>query len=321
MKAIQVIGDKSSPKIICNNDVAKPVAQGSEILVQVHAAGITGDEITWPELYRTASRIPGHDISGTVASLGPDYGGRLKVGQEVFALLHAERGQGQAEYVICHEDEVAPKPSSISHAEAAALPIPALTAWEAMMDHVQISAETKVLVTGASGAVGSIFVQLVKHLTGVKVLALASQQNHAELRRLGADEVLDYRATGWEKLAADVEVVFDTVGGDVLAKAWEAVSDQGTIITVADPPPPWAFDRGPAVESVAHPGVRYVYFIVSPNSQRLAEVSKLIDGGAVEALKVRTFSIEEADQAWAHARGRNRGYKAVIDMKVDALNH
>ncbi|KAI0168635.1 hypothetical protein BJ166DRAFT_261255 [Pestalotiopsis sp. NC0098] len=318
MKAIQIIGDRSSPKIICNNDVPMPVAQGSDILVQVYAAGITGDEITWPELYRTASRIPGHDVSGTIASLGPDYNGQLKIGQEVFALLHADRGQGQAEFVICHADEVAPKSSSISHAEAAALPIPALTAWEAMMDHVQITAETKVLVTGASGAVGSIFVQLVKHLTGAKVLALASQQNHGELRRLGADEVLDYRATGWEKLAAGVDVVFDTVGGDVLAKAWEAVSDQGTIITVADPPPPWAFDRGSAVESVAHPGARYVYFIVSPNSRRLAEVSKLIDDGALEALKVRTFSIDEADQAWALARGRNRWYKAVIDMKVDA---
>ncbi|KAK6222249.1 hypothetical protein LQW54_000949 [Pestalotiopsis sp. IQ-011] len=318
MKAVQVLGDKSSPKIICNNDVPKPVVQGSEILVRVHAAGITGDEITWPELYRTASRIPGHDISGTIASLGPDYDGRLKIGQKVFALLHADRGQGQAEYVVCHEDEFAPKPPSISHIEAAALPIPALTAWEAMMDHVQIGADTKVLVTGASGAVGATFVQLVKHLTGAKVLALASQQNNDEVRRLGADEVLDYRVAGWEKLAAGVEVVFDTVGGDVLAKAWEAVNDQGTIITVADPPPPWAFDRGSALESVAHPGVRYVYFIVSPNSQRLAEVSKLIDDGAVEALKVRTFSIEQADQAWAHARGRNRGYKAVIEMKVDA---
>ncbi|KAI4596381.1 hypothetical protein KJ359_005511 [Pestalotiopsis sp. 9143b] len=318
MKAVQLIGDKSSPKIICNDDVPKPVSQGREILVRVHAAGITGDEITWPELHRTASRIPGHDISGTIASLGPDYDGHLKIGHEVFALLHADRGHGQAEYVLCHTDEVAPKPSSISHAEAAALPIPALTAWEAIVNHAQIGADTNVLVTGASGAVGSIFVQLVKHLTGAKVFALASQQNHAELRRLGADEVLDYRVAGWEKLAAGVDVVFDTVGGDVLAKAWEAVSDQGTIITVADPPPPWAFDRGSAVESVAHPGVRYVYFIVSPNNQRLAEVSKLIDDGAVEALKVRTFSIEQADQAWAHARGRNRGYKAVIDMKVDA---
>ncbi|KAF7530161.1 hypothetical protein G7054_g9684 [Neopestalotiopsis clavispora] len=316
MKAVQVIGDPSSPKIICNNDLPKPVAHDSDILVQVQAAGITADEVTWPELYRTASRIPGHDISGTIASLGSDYDGSLQLGQEVFALLHPDRGEGQAEYVLCRADELAPKPSSISHAQAAALPIPALTAWEAIVDHVKIGADADVLVTGASGAVGSIFVQLVKHLTGAKVIALASPQSHDALRRLGVDEVLDYRADGWEKLVTGVDVVFDTVGSDVLTKTWETVSDRGTIITVADPPPPWAFGRGPAAESAAHPGVCHVYFIVSPNSQRLADVSKLIDGGALEAINVKSFSIEDAEQAWSDARGRNRGYKAVIDMTM-----
>ncbi|ETS76466.1 hypothetical protein PFICI_11853 [Pestalotiopsis fici W106-1] len=318
MKAVQVIGDSSSPHIICNQNVPRPIAQGRQILVQVHAAGITADEVTWPELYRTASRIPGHDVSGTIAFLGPDYDGPLKVGQEVYALLHADRGEGQAEFVICHADEIASKPSSISHAEAAALPIPALTAWEAIADHVKIGAVAKVLVTGASGAVGSIFVQLVKHLTGAKVIALASPNSHSVLKRLGADEVLDYHIPDWEKLTMGVDVVFDTVGGEMLTKTWETVSDEGTIITVADPPPPWAFGRGPAAESAAHPGVRYVYFIVSPNSRRLAEVAKFIDDGVVEALKVRTFSIEHAEQAWSNARGRNRGYKAVIDMTMDS---
>ncbi|KAF3022621.1 hypothetical protein E8E14_013847 [Neopestalotiopsis sp. 37M] len=316
MKAVQIIGDPSSPKIICNNDLPKPVAHGSDILVQVQAAGITADEVTWPELYRTASRIPGHDISGIITSLGPDYGGSLQLGQEVFALLHPDRGEGQAEYVLCRADELAPKPSSISHAQAAALPIPALTAWEAVVDHAQIGTNAKVLVTGASGAVGSIFVQLVKHLIDAKVIALASPQSHDDLRRLGADEVLDYHIDGWEKSITGVDVVFDTVGSDVLTKTWETVSDRGTIITVADPPPPWAFGRGPAAESAAHPGVRHVYFIVLPNSQRLADVSKLIDGAALEAIKVKSFSIEDAVQAWSDARGRNRGYKTVIDMTM-----
>ncbi|KAI1846915.1 hypothetical protein JX266_007136 [Neoarthrinium moseri] len=315
MKAVQVMGDALSPHISCNNDLPQPTPRAAEMLIQVHAAGITGDEVTWPELYRTPSRIPGHEISGVIASTGPDYVGPLKVGQEVAAFLTAERGEGQAEYALCSADEVTSKPTSISHAEAAALPIPLLTAWEAITDHAKITSGMKVLVTGASGAVGSIFTQLAAHLTGAEVIALASRQNHESLKRLGAHSVLDYNTEDWEKAATGVDVIFDTVGGDILAKTWEAISDSGTIITVADPPPPWAFGKGPAAESVGRPGVKYIYFVVSPNSERLRKALEFIDTGVVKALNIKTFPFEEASQAWSHAQGRNRGYKAVIDLK------
>lgn len=312
MKAIQILGEISSPKVVVNNSATKPTALKNEILIRVHAAGITGDEVLWPELYSTATRIPGHEISGIVSATGADYHGPLEAGREVFALITADRGQGQAEYAICLPDEVAPKPASLSHEEAAALPIPFLTAWEAIVDHGKAKPGMRVLITGASGAVGSLAVQVAANLAHCHVTALASSRNHDSLRRLGARAVVDYNSPGWKHQIEDIDVVFDTVGGDTLTNTWETVKDEGAIITVGDPPPHWAFGRGEAAESVKLPGVRYKHFIVSPNSERLAKLSGILSDGSVGALSVTSFAIDEAEQAWAHARLRNRGPKVVI---------
>ncbi|EEU36592.1 uncharacterized protein NECHADRAFT_97186 [Fusarium vanettenii 77-13-4] len=315
MKAVQILGDKSCPKIATNHSVKTPEPENDDILVQVYAAGITGDEVLWPEVYNTPTRIPGHDISGVISAFGPDYNGPLRIGQDVFAFLDADRGQGQAQYVICSPDEVAPKPASISHAEAAALPIPVLTAWEAMAEHGKLEPDMKVLVTGASGAVGIMLVQFVKQVVGAHIIALASTQHHSALMKLGASEVADYNTKNWERLISDVDVVFDTVGGDILAKTWETVKENGVIVTVGDPPPPWAFGRGTAVESIGNPGVRYLHFIVSANAERLRKASEMIDSGRIKALAVKAFPFQEAEQAWLHAQQRNRGHKVVIEFE------
>ncbi|KAK1656179.1 zinc-binding dehydrogenase [Colletotrichum phormii] len=314
MKAIQILGDKKSPKIIPNTITPKPTPQGAEILVRVHAAGVTGDELGWPELYETASRIPGHELSGTVDELGPGYTGDLVIGQEVFAFTSADRGQCQAEYVACLPDEVASKPAAISHLEAAALPIPILTAWEAAMDHGEITADMTVLVAGASGAVGFIAVQLVAQFTGAHVLALASPRHHEALRQLGA-EVLDYNESDWASSIGAVDVVIDMVGGSILRKAWEIVAEDGIIITVADPPPPWAFGNVVPEESVGRHGLRYKYFIVWPNAERLCRASEMIEAGALKALVVKSFPFAEAVQAWEYSRQRDKGSKVVIEFK------
>ncbi|RSM02342.1 hypothetical protein CEP52_007987 [Fusarium oligoseptatum] len=317
MKGVQILGDKSCPKIATTYSLKKPEPENDDILVQVYAAGITGDEVLWPEVYNTPTRVPGHDISGIISAFGPKYNGPLRIGQEVFAFLDADRGQGQAQFVICTPDEVAPKPASISHAEAAALPIPVLTAWEAMVEHGKIEPGMKVLVTGASGAVGILFVQLVKHVVGTHVIALASARYHPTLMQLGASEVVDYNTPNWERSISDVDVVFDTVGKDILAKTWEVVKENGVIVTVGDPPPSWAFGRGTAAESVENPGVRYLHFIVSANGERLRKAAEMIDDGRIKALAVKTFPFHEAEQAWMHAQQRNRGYKVAIEFEDD----
>ncbi|KAK7701636.1 hypothetical protein SLS64_010084 [Diaporthe eres] len=294
--------------------MTKPTPRNDEVLIKVHAAGITGDEVLWPELYSTATRIPGHEVSGIVSATGPDYHGPLAVRQEILAFIAADRGEGQAEYAICLANEVAPKPASLSHGEAAALPIPFLTAWEAIVDHGNAKPGMRVLITGASGAVGSLAVQIATNLTGCHVTALASSRNHDSLRRLGASEVVDYNSPDWEHQVQDIDLVFDTVGGDILTKTWETVKKDGTIITVGDPPPPWAFGRGEAAESINLPGVQYKHFIVSPSSGRLAKLSGMLDDGSIEALAVRSFRVDEAEQAWTHARMRNRGPKVVVNF-------
>ncbi|OKL60651.1 hypothetical protein UA08_04009 [Talaromyces atroroseus] len=314
MKAVQILGDVSSPKVVTNYSMKLPLLQNDGILVQVHAAGITGDEIMWPEPYSVETRIPGHDISGTVYATGPEYHGPLKVGQGVFALLKADRGQGQADYVACLPDEVAPKPSSLSHDEAAALPIPLLTAWEALLDHAQVKSSMRVLITGASGAVGMLATQIASRRLGAHVIALASTKQHETQRQLGAYEVFDYNTPDWERQIKNVDVVFDTVGGDILAKTWETIKDDGTIVTVGDPAPVWAFGGGQAPESADHPNVRYAHFIVSPNAERMQESSKMIDDGSLKPLVVRSFPFHDAVKAWEFSRQRNRGQKAVINF-------
>lgn len=322
MKAIQILGDVSSPEITTNRSMIEPIPKGSELLVKVHAAGITGDEIIWPEPYATPTRIPGHDISGVISSTGPDYQGPLQIGHEVFAFLGGDRGQGQADYVICLPSEVAPKPTTLSHAEAAALPIPLLTAWEALVDHGALKSHEsgkRVLVTGASGAVGTFAVQFAAQTFGAHVIALASPRNHEMLRRLGASEVFDYGMIDWEKKIAGVDMVLDAVGGDILKKTWECVKDDGVIVTVGDPAPAWAFRRGQAEQCIDHPNVRYVHFIVSPNAEELRKAGEMIDNGSLEKLVVQPFPFDEAKAAWDCARQRNRGYKVVIDFIEESL--
>ncbi|KAL1851979.1 hypothetical protein Daus18300_012402 [Diaporthe australafricana] len=319
MKAIQILGDASSPHVTTNQSMEQPTPHNAEILVQVHAAGITGDEVLWPEVYKTATRIPGHEISGVVSATGPDYQGPLEAGQEVFALISCDRGEGSAEYAICYADELALKPAALSHAEAAALTMPFLTAWEALVDHGGVKSGMKVLITGASGAVGSIAVQLAARMTGCHVSALASSRNHDYLRRLGARDVFDYNSPDWERRIQDVDLVFDTVGGDVLHKTWETVKKDGVIITIGDPAPSWAYEDVKAAESVSLPGVRYKHFIVAASSERLGRLSGMISDGCVEVPAVKVYPFDEAEQAWANAQLRNRGPKVVVEF-VEARN-
>ncbi len=114
MKAVQLLGAPGSHELAFNTSLPAPVPKDKEILIKVHSAGLTADEVGWPEVCKTASRIPGHDISGVVHQLGPSCEGPLAVGDSVYAMLHADRGQGQAEYVITHAEELAPKPSTLS---------------------------------------------------------------------------------------------------------------------------------------------------------------------------------------------------------------
>ncbi|EGR50329.1 uncharacterized protein TRIREDRAFT_21876 [Trichoderma reesei QM6a] len=314
MKAVEVLGTKANPEVTLNPAVPKPSPKNGEILIKVHAAGLTGDEITWWELWEHPIRIPGHDISGQVAALGPEYKGDLKVGDDVFSMIHGWRGLGQAEYAIVESAEVARKPQSLSHAQASALPIPLLTAWEAVFERAQVQRGWRVLVTGASGAVGVIVVQMASRLAGAEVVALASEQHHDSLRRLGASRVVDYNTPNWEDTIRGVDVVIDTVGSPVLGKTWKTVKSNGHIITVGQPPAAWEYGKGRPEELDDFPNVKWLFFVVTPKAETLDKVARLVDDGTIQPIAVEVFPLEKVVQAHKYASIRNRRGKVVIEF-------
>lgn len=315
MKAVQILGAIGAHQLTLATTAAKPTPQKDQILVKVSAAGVTADEVNWPELYRTTNRIPGHDVSGTIEQLGPDYSGPLKAGDAVFMMLSAEFASGgQAEYVVADPQELASKPTSISHAQAAALPIPFLTAWEAIFVHAKVERASKVLVTGATGAVGNVLVQVASRVLGCEVVALASAKNEAYLKTLGANTVVDYNSPDWQDSIKNVDAVFDTVGSETLAKAWSCVKEDGYIVTVADPAPSWAFGKSEAEELKVHPRVKCIYFIVTASGEILSKVAELLDNGTLTALPVNVFAADQALEAWKYAGQRGKSGKAVIEF-------
>ncbi|KAK2594459.1 hypothetical protein QQS21_007805 [Conoideocrella luteorostrata] len=319
MKAVQVLGSEDSHKIVFSNSATKPSPHNDQILVKVHAAGITADEVSWPELYNSSTRIPGHDVSGIVDVLGPSYTGPLKVGQEVFAMVQADAGGGcQAEYVLLSAEEAALKPASVSHAQAAALPIPFLTAWEAIFQHAKVQKGSKVLVTGASGAVGRVMIQLAAGVLGCQVTGLASTKHHDSLKELGASILVDYCTPNWEDAVTDMDAVLDAVGSETLARSWKCLQPNGSIVTIADPPPPWAFGRGKPKELEQYPKVNWVYFIVTARGEILANLDDLLNKRKIQALPVKAFAADESLEAWKYAGQRGREGKVVIEFGSNA---
>ncbi|KAM3476077.1 hypothetical protein MY5147_003397 [Beauveria neobassiana] len=298
MRAVQVLGEKSSPQLSLSSTFPIPSATGDEVLIRVSAAAITADEVSWPEVYES-NRIPGHDIAGTIVSLGADYKGSAKPGDEVFAMIKAAaKAGGQADYVPVSGSEIAPKPRCLSMAEAAALPIPVLTAWEALQEHAAIQKGDRILVTGASGAVGTMLVQIASKLLGAEVIALASRKSHPQLQIRGASHCVDYNAPDWESSFGSVDAVFDTVGSQVYQKSWRSLRQGGTMVTVADPPPSWAFNHGKPEELKENPNAKYIYFVVTANGKNLEKIAALFDSGVLKPLAVVEFEAEKALQAW-----------------------
>jgi NADPH:quinone reductase-like Zn-dependent oxidoreductase len=188
--------------------------------------------------------------------------------------------------------------------QAAAVPLSALTAWQALFGHARVSRGQRVLVHGAAGGVGTYAVQLARW-AGAQVCATASARNADFLRDLGADLVIDYATTRFEEVAHDVDVVFDLVGGDALTRSWQVVRDGGIVVSVVSPRP-----TGPA----PRPGVRFAWFIVEPSGEQLRQIGGLIDAGQVRPIVDRVFPLADARGAYdAGRRGHPRG-KIVLTI-------
>jgi NADPH:quinone reductase-like Zn-dependent oxidoreductase len=243
-------------------DKPKPSPGPGELLIRVGAAGMTPGELLWYPTTHTRQGsaredpIPGHEFSGWVESVDSSIHG-IVPGRQVFG-MNDWFGQGAtAEYCIALPQDVTAKPKRLSHAEAASVPISALTAWQALFDRAKLRAGERVLVHGGAGSVGAYVIQLAK-LHGAEVIATGTAPNLEFLRSIKADQVIDYRAVPFEQAITTVDVVFDAAGGDVLTRSLPLLDVGGRAVTVAT-----------GNQSTADPRTKAAFFIVEPNGAQL----------------------------------------------------
>jgi NADPH:quinone reductase-like Zn-dependent oxidoreductase len=308
MKAIR-IHRRGGPEVLVYEDAPIPALQSGDALVRVHAAGISPAEFTWhiwetPDGRSRVPFIPSHEVSGVVAAVAPDVRD-LEAGDAVYGLTDFFRDGGAAEYVAVRATELARKPRTLDHASAAATPLSALTAWQALFDHAQLTPGQRVLIHGAAGGVGSFAVQLA-HWRGAHVIATASARNFDFVRKLGADELIDYAATPFETVVRDVEMVLDSVGGRTTEKSWSVLRPNGLLVTIVRQPPEWTAGRG----------AKGLFFIVEPRRTQLSEISRLIEAGTIRPIVEAVLPLDRAREAYERGiRNHPRGklVLAVVD--------
>ncbi|HEY0737336.1 MAG TPA: NADP-dependent oxidoreductase [Herpetosiphonaceae bacterium] len=292
------------PDQLVYEDAPKPEPAADELLVRVHAAAI--NPVDWKVrlgYLREFSPyelplILGWDVSGVVEAVGAAVT-NFKVSDEIYSRPDLTRSGAYTEYMVLRASEAAHKPRSIDHIHAAAVPLAALTAWASLFDAGQLEAGQKVLIHAAAGGVGTFAVQLAKW-KGAHVIGTASSRNRDFLQQLGVDEFVDYTSTKFEDVVRDVDVVFDTIGGETQERSWQVLKPGGVLVSVISPP---------AQETADQHGVRQAYIFIDPNAARLTEIAGLIDDGTIKPIVETVLPLSETRQAHelsesGHARGK-----------------
>jgi len=308
MKAIRIheYGDVDT---LTYEDAPMPQPGPADVRIRVHAAAV--NPVDWKiRAGYLATMIPykmpltiGWDVSGVVEQVGAEVT-HLAVGDEVYCRPDIARDGSYAEYMVARASEVALKPETLSHNEAAAVPLAGLTAWQALFEHAQLKDGERVLIHAGAGGVGSFAIQFAKS-AGAHVIATASAGNEALVRDLGADEFVDYRSQRFEEVLAKVDVVLDTVGGDTQTRSIPLLNSGGRLFSVVETPDDVA---------LAAMGATGGIFMVQPSSKDLGTIAKLIEKGTVRVLIDSVFPLSEARAAHTKSQtGRARG-KIVLEV-------
>jgi len=303
MKAVRM-HTRAGPEALVYEDAPEPRLQDGDALVKAHAAGLTPTELTWNSTYTNAEKksrlpiIPAFEVSGIVVKTAPDVSG-LKVGADVYGLLDFWRDGAAAEYVAARASDLTPKPKSLDHVQASAVPLSGLTAWQALFDYGKLTRGQTALIHGAGGGVGTYAVQLARW-RGARVIGTASKGKAEFLRRLGADEVVDYSTARFEEKVSGVDVVLDTVGGDTLERSWGVVRRGGTLVTIVDDAPE---------EKAKQFGVNGFSILVKPDRSELAQIARMIDAGVLHPVIEGVYPLSQARLAYergllGHGRGK-----------------
>lgn len=308
MHALRAYAKNDANRLVYE-DAPYPEMSPGDVLIRVKASGVSPSELAWPTTWiapdgsdRPLPIIPGHEVSGIVEERGSNVD-RLDIGDEVYGLIDFQRDGADAEYVAVRATELAPKPSTVDHVQTAAIPLSGLTAWQALFDHAHLRSEQRVLIHGGAGGVGSLAVQLA-HRCGAYVIATASGADADLVRSLGADNVINYRVERFDETVRDIDVVFDTVGGETWRRSWGVLRPGGSIVSVAVPRPP--------IESA--PGsIQAVWFVVSSRPDQLTEIATLIDAGHLRPIVAKVFPLSRGQEAFASST-RARPGKIVLDI-------
>jgi NADPH:quinone reductase-like Zn-dependent oxidoreductase len=288
MHAIR-IHEFGGPDVLKNDVVELPQPKDDEILVRVHAAGVNPIDYKIRSGARgDADKLPitlGRDLSGVIESGGPNAPSARR-GEAVFAMLGWDRGS-YAEHVVVKAGEFAPKPATLSHAEAAAVPLPALTAWQGLIDHGGLARGQRVLIHGGAGGVGHLAIQIAK-AHGAWVAATCSHQDLDFIRRLGADLAIDYQNQHFEDELKDIDLVYDLIGGTTQDKSFQVLRHGGAIVSTLEEP-----DKAKLLAK----GARGAHYMAEPNAGQLAEIGRLIDAGKIGPIVAATFPLAQAARA------------------------
>ena len=297
------------PEVLRYEDVPRPQVGKGEVLIRVHAAGV--NPLDWKVrsgslngfIQHKLPLIPGWDVSGVVEKVGPGVSAFGK-GDEVFAMTDPARDGAYADYIAVRGAALALKPKSLYHVHAAATPIAALAAWRSLFALGRLRRGQRILIHGGSGGVGHFAVQLAKW-KGAYVMATGSTKNQEMLRKLGADEAIDYTTQAFEKVAQQMDIVLDTVGGETQERSWLVLKKGGALISLVQPP----------LERKARQfGVRGIMCSVQPNGAQLKKLAKLIDSARLRPTIDRVLPLSEARRA--HELTENGHIRGKIVLRV-----
>jgi NADPH:quinone reductase-like Zn-dependent oxidoreductase len=295
------------PDVLSIEEMPVPRPGPGEVLVWVHAAGV--NPVDWKIREGRLDQPPlpltlGNDFSGVIEETGPG-SAEFMIGDAVFG--HAKTGS-YAEYALAAIGSITRKPAELDYARAAALPVAAETAWQALVDVADLRPGQTVLIHAAAGGVGSFAVQFAK-LRGARVYGTASSEHAQEVRRLGADEVIDYRATRFETAVKDIDVVLDTIGGDTQERSLQVLRPGGILVSLVQPP---------AQELAAARGVRAVIMRRKPAPAELSAIADLVVSGRVIVPIFGTFPLQEARRAQELSQQGHVFGKIILVVRPDA---
>jgi alcohol dehydrogenase len=316
MKSIQIRGYGGYDVVEVKKTASLPNISSGKVLVNVKASGVNPVDWKIREGYMQQLiqlQFPstlGMDFSGVVEEIGEVNGDApvdFKQGDEVYGQASISSGGSGAfaELAMANKDSIAHKPKTLNHIEAAGLPLVGVSAWQALVENIRLSKDQKILIHGGAGGIGSIAIQLAKHL-GAYVATTVSTNNKQFVQELGADQIVDYKKENFEDILQDYDAVFDTVGGETNKRSFRVLKKGGGIIV--------STLEQPNTELMSQYGIKAVFLFSQVNKQRLTELAQWVDENNIKVNIAKTFPLDEASNALDYQKGGHPRGKVVLTV-------